>query len=111
MKSESVFQKYERVKNVRSTGPVVRVNRGYVYFNKLLLDRIDCEMIDLYVNTNDKTILIKPGKDFKLTITASGRATFSAAHFINEFKIQDESYSARDYDGGVIFSYQTRQPN
>jgi hypothetical protein len=110
MKSDPVFQKYQRIKNVRSTGPVVRVNRGYFYFNKLLCDSIDCDMIDLYVNTDDCTVLIKPGKDFKLTFTANGRATFSAAHFINEFKIREEFYSARAYDGGMIFSYQIRQP-
>jgi len=105
MKSNLVFQKYERAKNIRSNGPIIRINKGYFFFNRVLVSKLSCERVDLYVDPTESTVLIRPGRDFKLTFTAYGRATFSAAPFINELEIPERFYPADDHEGGLIFSY------
>lgn len=105
MKEKPVFQKYERARNVRSNGPSIRVNKGYFFFNRVLVTHLGCERVDLYVDPEAKTVLVRPGKDFKLTFTAYGRATFSAAPFINELGIPEGFYPADPHGDGMIFTY------
>lgn len=105
MKENLVFQKYERSKNIRSNGPVVRVNKGYFFLNRVLVSELSCERVDLFMDHAEKTVLIRPGNDFKLTLTSYGRATFSAAPFIHDMHIPDGFYPVETHQEGLIFSY------
>ena len=105
MKENLVFQKYERSKNVRSDGPVIRVNKGYFFLNRVLVTELSCERVDLFMDPAETTVLIRPGNDFKLTLTTYGRATFSAAPFIHEMHIPDGFYPVEPHQEGLIFSY------
>jgi len=108
MEKKLTFRKYQRSKNVRSSQPQVRVNRGYVFLNRGLLEALKCECIDLYVNRGERSVLIKKGDDFKLTYTANGRATFSAATFLNDLGIPDGFFTAEKHEDGFLFVYGDR---
>lgn len=108
MEKKLTFRKYQRSKNVRSSRPQVRVNRGYVFLNRGLLEALKCECIDLYVNRGERSVLIKKGDDFKLTYTANGRATFSAATFLNDLGIPDGFFTAVKHEDGFLFVYGDR---
>lgn len=108
MEKKLTFRKYQRSKNVRSSKPQVRVNRGYVFLNRGLLEALKCQSIDLYVNRGERSVLIKEGTDFKLTFTGNGRATFSAATFLNELEIPDGFFVAEKHEDGFLFVYDAR---
>lgn len=100
------FKKYKRSKNLRAKGPSIRVNRGYIYLNRALLEKLDCDLIDLYVSHSGKSVLIKAGADYKITKTSYGRGAFSAGPFIQDLKISDGLYLVDECEDGYVFEFE-----
>ncbi|MAS96156.1 MAG: hypothetical protein CMO55_23385 [Verrucomicrobiales bacterium] len=106
MKQNLELRKYSRVKNKRSTQPLVRVQGGKIFLNRILVERIDCVFVDLFVDENNQTILVKEGNDFKLCKTIHGRGVISASLFLKEFDLSEGFFPAEEHEGGYIFEYE-----
>lgn len=103
--SSVVFQKYHRSRNLRRDSPTVRILKGYIYFNRPLVEALDSPRVDLFVSAREGKILVRPGEDFKLTVAPSGRSTFSAGPFIREYDIEDGFYPVEETKDGYVFTY------
>lgn len=106
MKHNLELRKYSRVKNKRSSQPLVRVHGGKIYLNRILVERLECVFVDLFVDDNHQTILVKEGTDFKLCRTIHGRGVISACLFLREFDISEGFFPAEEHEGGYLFEYE-----
>lgn len=102
--SGKIFKKYVRNRNVRNQVPAVRVLKGYIYFNRILMEAIATERVDLFVSEQGTEVLIRPGDDFKLCVGPSGRGVFAASLFIREHHLADGNYVAKATRDGFIIS-------
>lgn len=102
--TQLVFKRYKRNKNYRRKSSVVRVLKGYIHFNRMMTESLGVDRVDLFVDEGGGKVLVKPGSDFKLTISTAGRATFSAGPFLREYGIDEGFYPAEQKKEGLIFS-------
>ena len=83
---------------------MVRVLNGYIHFNRIMTESLGGGRIDLFIDSDEGKILVKPGSDFVLTIGRSGRGTFSAGPFLRDYGIEEGFYPAHPSEQGLIFS-------
>lgn len=83
----------------------MRVLKGYVYFNRPLVEALDSSRVDLFVSETDGKILIRPGEEFKLTVSSSGRSTFSARPFLRNYGIEGGFFPVEETEDGFVFSF------
>jgi len=96
------FVKYEG-KGTRDTGCYIKIKNDWIFINKKAFSIMGkCPFIDLYYDIKKKVILIKPGKDRKISVNKSGGGTTRLS--LNTLKKGNYDFIER-YENGFLFKY------